>query len=71
MSLTEVRQALGDEGMREENDRWIKTGGGHYRSNDKVHKWGPDNKGRTYYLVFREDNLVDYDPEEYVGKIID
>ena len=65
MSLSEVNRVFGEEGRREFNDTWIKTNGGHYRSGDKVHKWGPDSGGRTVYLVFRDGHLVNFDSRDY------
>ena len=37
--------------------------GGHYRENDVLYKWGPDNEGRTILLAFRDDKLVNFDPD--------
>ena len=65
MPISQVRHILGDQGQRVLDDREIKTNGGHYRSGDVVHKWGPDREGRSIYLVFRDGILVNYNPEEY------
>lgn len=63
MSRGEVAQILGEEGQRVQNDARFKRNGGHYRENDALWKWGPDNKGKTILLAFREDTLVNFDPE--------
>lgn len=68
MSLQEVERVLGEDGVREANDLWIKTGGGHYRAGDVIYHWGPDNEGKRVYLGFREELLVNFDPREYAAK---
>ena len=65
MTVAQVGLAFGEDGEREYNDRWIKTKGGQYRTGDKAYRWGPDNLGNSMYLVFRENQLVNYDPREY------
>ena len=65
MSVVDVNHVLGEEGTRALNDRWVKTNGGHYRSGDVVYKWGPENQGKSVYLVFRDGHLVNFDPNEY------
>lgn len=65
MPLAEVSRVLGDDGEREYEDDWLKSGGGHYRADDEVYKWGPDAKGTMHYLVFRNGVLTNFDPEQY------
>jgi hypothetical protein len=65
MSYKEVCRALGEEGARETQDTWIKTRGGPYQVGDDVYAFGPDNEGQSVYLVFREDQLIGFDPEEF------
>ena len=65
MERTEVNQVLGREGDRQFDDGWIKNNGGTFRQSDKVYKWGPDSEGQSYYLVFRDDHLVNFNPEDY------
>ncbi|HTI50818.1 MAG TPA: hypothetical protein VL475_07700 [Planctomycetaceae bacterium] len=67
MSYHEVCRTLGEDGVRESRDNWIKNNGGNYQVGDDVYAFGPDNKGQTLYLVFREDKLVNFDPKEFGG----
>ena len=61
--------ALGEDGQRVYDDRLIKTSGGHYRSGDVTYKWDPDSKGRSIYLVFRENILVNYNPDDFTNEV--
>ncbi len=71
MSVVEVNQVLGEAGEREFNDRWVKTDGdGRYRSSDRVYRWGPDNQGRSIYLVFRDNQLVNFDSKDYAEALL-
>ena len=65
MSVADVGGIFGEEGVREYNDLSIKTNGGHYRTGDQIYRWGPDSSGQTVYLVFRDGNLVNFDPNEF------
>lgn len=67
MSYNEVCGVLGEEGVREFNDNWLKTKGGNYRVDDIAYKFGPDDRGQSVYLVFREDALVNFDGEQFRG----
>ena len=70
MSLSEVEQVLAEEGQHVYDDRWVKTNGGYYRSGDLVYKWNPDSRGRSIYLVFREDKLVNFNPDEFKDDVL-
>ncbi len=65
MTVPEVNRILGEEGVREFSDSWIKTKGGHYHSGDTVYKWSSDSEGKTLYLVFRGGHLVNFDRNAY------
>jgi len=65
MTVSEVGHMLGEDGEREHNDNRFKTGGGYLRLNDRVYRWGPDNEGNSVYLGFRDDRLVNFNPEEF------
>lgn len=65
MTVAEVGRVFGEDGQREYNDRWIKTGGGFYRRDDVVYRWGPDSDGQSAYLVFRDGKLTNFDPADY------
>lgn len=72
MTVNDVDKILGEPGEREFSDRWIKNDGdGRYRASDKVYRWGPDNQGRSIYLVFRENLLVNFDPLDYANALLD
>ena len=65
MSPKDVGEVLGESGQKVMNDTWIKSSGGHYRASDEVYKWGPDDEGKTVYLIFRDNQLVNFDPSEF------
>lgn len=65
MEPAEVGEAIGDPGHRVENNGWITNDGGGFQIGDEVYKWGPDNDGNSYFLVFREHKLVNFDPREF------
>ncbi|MSR56301.1 MAG: hypothetical protein EXS05_01335 [Planctomycetaceae bacterium] len=65
MSLADVCKVLGEQGELEERKNWITNRGGNYQIGDDVYAFGPDNKGRKLYLVFRENMLVNFDPTEF------
>ena len=65
MELHDVNQILGQKGVRQFDDGWIKNHGGTFRLSDRVYKWGPDSEGKTYMLVFRDDHLLNFNPDDY------
>jgi len=65
MSVEDVNIILGQEGGLEKNAGWIRNKSPLYRRDDVTYRYGPDDEGRTIYLMFREGNLVNFDPEEY------
>ena len=65
MATSEVGRIIGQEGRRLHNDSWIKKGGGYYQSGDEVWKWEQDRNGQSLILVFREGQLVNFDPADY------
>lgn len=67
MSRGEISQVLGEDGQRVRDDARFKRNGGHYRENDTIWKWGPDNKGQSIFLAFRDNKLVNFDPDEFSG----
>lgn len=66
MSEPDVAAILGEPGTPVPADQWIKNEGG-YHMGDETFKWGPDDAGRAYYLVFREGKLVNYNPSEFAA----
>ncbi len=67
MTPGEINRVVGEQGQRIYDDDWIKTRGGHYQSGDHTWKWGPDREGNAVYLVFRENRLVNFDPDEFAS----
>jgi hypothetical protein len=65
MSYNQVRHVLGEDGTLETGDRKLMTGGGNYRVGDEMYAFGPDSKGKTVYLAFRENRLVNFEPSEF------
>ncbi|MGH7202765.1 MAG: hypothetical protein ACREJB_19320 [Planctomycetaceae bacterium] len=65
LSIRDVNRMLGEQGRREKGDLWLKRNGGQYRATDEAWQWGPDADGRTYYLIFRDGQLVNFDPRQY------
>lgn len=67
MKVDEVNRILGQDGERELSDGFIKTGPGNFQLDDVTLRWGPDSRGRSYFLVFREGKLVNFDHTAYGG----
>ncbi len=65
MTVSEVSEALGETGERYFEDREMKTHGGQYQDTDVGYKWGPDTNGRSVVLFFRDDKLVNFDPDDF------
>ena len=65
LELHDVNQILGQNGVRQFDDGWIKNHGGMFFQTDRVYKWGPDSEGKTYMLVFRDDHLLNFNPDDY------
>lgn len=65
MSRSEITRILGEEGRRVYDDGRFKNDGGHYQMDDEVWKWGPDSKGHSVFLVFRDGKLANFDPNEF------
>ncbi len=65
MSRSNVEKEIGEEGEYQESSKWLKATGGTFRSSDDAYKWGPDESGRSVYLIFRENILVNFDPEDF------
>lgn len=68
MSHNEVSRILGEEGIREAKDNWVKTKGGTYQLGDEVYGYGPNSDGETVYLVFRDNQLVSFEGGEFRRK---
>lgn len=71
MPRGEVSQILGESGQLVRDDSRFKRNGGHYRENDTIWKWGPDNHGQSIFLAFRGGKLVNFDPDEFAETEMD
>jgi hypothetical protein len=65
MPLGEVNRVIGNDGEWITHDYKYRTSGGHYHEGDRFYKWGPDRKGGTYVLGFREGHLINFDPRDF------
>ena len=65
MTPEQVAHVLGESGERRFDDREYKTNGGFYQMTDVGYQWGPDRKGHTVVLFFRDGKLINYDPAEF------
>jgi hypothetical protein len=66
MSQQDVALIIGEDGAPVDADAWIKNDASSgYQVGDETCRWGPDDKGNSYYLVFREGKLVNFDPAEF------
>lgn len=61
MTIREVSEVLGEDGVEEPGADWIRNSGP-FNQGDDVYRWGPDAKGHTIYLVFRQKKLVNFNP---------
>lgn len=68
MAKIDVDRVLGETGVYEENPGWLRQKGGSYRIDDKVYRYGPDDRGESVYLFFRENVLVNFDPQQFAEK---
>jgi hypothetical protein len=65
MSYKRVCHIMKEDGTPVTGDNRVLSGGGNYRVGDEVYAFGPDTNGKTVYLVFREDRLVNFDRSEF------
>jgi hypothetical protein len=65
MSYKKVCHIMGEDGTLETGDRRLLAGGGNYRVGDEMYSFGPDSQGKTVYLAFREDRLVNFERSEF------
>ncbi len=65
MSPVEVGKVFGENGERIDKDGWLKKHDTNYRVGDVSYKWGPDNSGNSVLLVFRDEKLLNFEPDEF------
>ena len=65
MSPVEVGKVFGENGQHQAKDGWLKKHDTNYRVGDVSYKWGPDNLGNSALLVFRDEKLLNFDPNEF------
>lgn len=64
----EVSVRLGEVGVKEQNTREFKKEGDGFRIDDEFYKFGPDREGESYYLGFRDGQLVQFDAQRFADK---
>ena len=67
MTLSEVNRVIGQDGHRRWNDAQFKSRNAGVLTTDESWTWGPDEKGTSYILFFRNDRLVNFEPSLYDG----
>lgn len=65
MTLDEVEAELGTDGEPVHGAAFKNKGGTRFQVTDSVYKWGPDAKGDAYYLVFRDERLLNFDRRQF------
>jgi hypothetical protein len=65
MSPGDVADIFGEQGERVYEDEWLKSGGGQFQVGDETWKWGPDDHGTSYYLMFRSGRLTNFNPDQF------
>lgn len=63
MQRTEVEQVLGQSGEPESDLRYFKKE--NRQTTDSAFRWGPDNKGNSVVLFFRDGRLLDFNPDDF------
>ena len=64
MRLTQVEEILGAAGEFTTELNQLKSEGLH-PTNDPAYKWGPDNKGYSVILFFRDGGVSNFNPKDY------
>lgn len=67
MEVEEVSRILGQQGEYVAADNFVKTKNSGFHVDDKTYRWGPDDHGRAYFLVFRDRQLVNHTPAQYAA----
>jgi len=64
LTLESVNNILGEKGERTDagDEDGIAQAGGASESKDGTYEYGPDDKGRSYRLTFRNSRLVEFNP---------
>ena len=65
MDRKTVSEILGQEGERKRDDNKFKSQSSSIRRGDKTYRYGPDNGGRSIYLMYRDDKLINYDAKDF------
>ena len=64
MQLHQVEEALGEPGEFTTEQNLAKSDGLH-QTTDSAYRWGPDNKGQSVILFFRDDRLSNFNADDY------
>ena len=65
MLKAEVEQALGQAGEIETDPRYYKKET--HQPTDAAYRWGPDSKGNTVVLFFRDGRLSNFNPRDFAA----
>lgn len=64
MKLAEVADVFGEQGEYTDQYKRLKTDG-KTQSTDSAYRWGPDSKGYSAVLFFRDGRVVNFDRRDY------
>ncbi|MDA1017067.1 MAG: hypothetical protein O3A00_21740 [Planctomycetota bacterium] len=64
MSRGDVDEILGEDGERIYDDGSFKNRNSVYRQTDKAYSWGPAANGSTVVLIFRDNQLFNFRPQD-------
>ncbi len=64
MDKHEVEDVLGEPGEIANEFSGVKSEG-IYQSTDNAYRWGPDNKGHSVVLFFRDGRVTNFNPKDY------
>ena len=62
LTLTSVNNILGQKGKPADGGTGVSQAGGTSETKDGTYLYGPDDKGQTYQLTFRNSRLVEFNP---------
>lgn len=65
MYKSEIEQVLGQSGEIETDPRYFKKET--HQALDAAYRWGPDSKGNSVVLFFRDGRLSNFNPEDFSG----
>jgi hypothetical protein len=64
MSLPQVEEEIGEPGEHTTEFNMLKSDG-IYQTTDNAYRWGPDNKGFSAIIFFRDNHVVGFNGSDY------